>query len=44
VYEKLKREGTLREWNPEKEEEVEDAEGRVYSRKIFEDMRRQGLI
>lgn len=44
VYEKLKKEGALKEWNPEKEEELEDYDGNVYSKKMYEDLRRQGLI
>lgn len=31
-------------WNPEHDEEFEDAEGNVYNRKTYEDLRRQGLI
>lgn len=44
MYEKLKKEGALKEWNPEKEEELEDYDGNVYSKKMYEDLRRQGLI
>jgi len=44
VFEKLKKEGVLKEWNPEKDEELEDASGNVYSKKMYDDLRRQGLI
>jgi splicing factor 3A subunit 3 len=44
VFEKLKKEGTLKEWNPDREEELEDADGNVYSKKTFDELRRQGII
>lgn len=31
-------------FNPEMDEELEDASGNVYSRKVFEDLKRQGLL
>jgi hypothetical protein len=31
-------------FNPETDEELEDAQGNVYNRKTYEDLRRQGLI
>lgn len=31
-------------FNPEVDEELEDAAGNVYSKKTYEDMKRQGLI
>lgn len=31
-------------WNPEEQEEHEDQDGNVYSKKTFQDLRRQGLI
>jgi splicing factor 3A subunit 3 len=31
-------------FHPEVDEEFEDAQGNVYNRKTFEDLRRQGLI
>ncbi len=31
-------------FKPEQDEEFEDAEGNVYNRKTYEDLRRQGLI
>ena len=44
VYERLKREGAVREWNPDREEELEDNEGNVFNKKMYDDLRRQGLI
>lgn len=31
-------------FNPELDEELEDAQGNVYSRKVYEDLKRQGLL
>jgi hypothetical protein len=31
-------------FNPETDEELEDAQGNVYNKKTYEDLRRQGLI
>jgi len=31
-------------WRPELDEEFEDADGNVYSRKTYDDLKRQGLI
>lgn len=31
-------------FNPEMDEELEDAQGNVYSRKVYEDLKRQGLL
>jgi hypothetical protein len=31
-------------FNPEMDEELEDAAGNVYSRKVYEDLKRQGLL
>lgn len=31
-------------FNPEMDEELEDASGNVYSRRVYEDLRRQGLL
>eukprot|EP00698_Gefionella_okellyi_P020186 TRINITY_DN630_c0_g1_i1.p1 TRINITY_DN630_c0_g1~~TRINITY_DN630_c0_g1_i1.p1 ORF type:complete len:475 (-),score=85.83 TRINITY_DN630_c0_g1_i1:881-2305(-) len=44
LFEKLKREGQMKEWNPDKNEEVEDQDGNVYSKKMYTDLKRQGLL
>jgi splicing factor 3A subunit 3 len=31
-------------FNPDMDEELEDAQGNVYSRKVYEDLKRQGLL
>jgi splicing factor 3A subunit 3 len=31
-------------FNPELDEELEDESGNVYSRKVYEDLKRQGLL
>lgn len=44
VYKKLK-EGTQHvSWKAEEEEEFEDADGNVLSRKMYDDMVREGII
>ncbi|GLE00586.1 hypothetical protein PINS_up009343 [Pythium insidiosum] len=44
LYEKLKDQIDQENWNAEKEEEFEDSEGNVLSRKTYEDLARQGLL
>ena len=44
VAEKLKNEGRQAAVASETMEEIEDAEGNVYNRKTYEDLKRQGLI
>jgi splicing factor 3A subunit 3 len=44
VYEKLKDQIDAEVWNASNEEEFEDSEGNVLSRKTFEDLARQGLL
>lgn len=44
LWEKIKRDNTGKDWNPEHEEECEDKEGNVYSRKVYLDLKRQGLL
>jgi len=44
LWEKIKRDSTSKEWKPETEEEFEDKEGNVYNKKIFLDLKRQGLL
>jgi splicing factor 3A subunit 3 len=31
-------------FNPDEEEEFEDSEGRVMNRKVYQDLKRQGLL
>jgi len=35
---------TKKEWKPEEEEEFEDADGRVFNKKTYDDLKRQGLL
>ena len=44
VAEKLKYEGRQELSNMEKAEEFEDADGNVYDKKTYEDLKRQGLL
>jgi len=44
LHEKLKREFAISGWKPEEEEEFEDADGNVFNKKTYDDLRRQGLI
>jgi splicing factor 3A subunit 3 len=44
LYKKLKEDSVKTAWKPELEEEFEDADGNVYSRKTYEELQRQGLI
>lgn len=44
LWEKLKQQKRDEAWKPEHEEEFEDSAGNVVSRKIFEDLKRQGLL
>jgi len=45
LWEKLRRDGNnLKEWKPEVEEEFEDSEGNVFNKKIYNDLKRQGLL
>ena len=37
-------EGKIMSFDPDQEEECEDAEGRVYNKKTYKDLVRQGLI
>jgi splicing factor 3A subunit 3 len=43
VYEKLKKDMSEKEFRTEFEE-YEDAQGNVFNRKTYEDLKRQGLI
>lgn len=44
LWEKLKRESGTREWKPEAEEEFEDRDGNVFNKKLYDDLRAQGLL
>jgi splicing factor 3A subunit 3 len=44
VWEKLKEDQQTTQWKPEDEEEYEDAEGNVYSKKTYELLKKQGLL
>jgi len=44
LWEKIKRDGINKEWKPEIEEEFEDKEGNVFNKKVFLDLKRQGLL
>lgn len=44
LWESLKRKKASEGWKPEAEEECEDEEGNVYSKKTYTDLKRQGLI
>lgn len=44
LYEKLKDQIDAESWDPTQEEEFEDSEGNVLSRKTYEDLARQGLL
>jgi len=44
LWEKLKTQKQEEAWKPEQEEEFEDSQGNVVNKKIFEDLKRQGLL
>jgi splicing factor 3A subunit 3 len=44
LAEKLKAEGKQEIFRAEETEELEDAEGNVYSKKVYNDLKTQGLI
>jgi len=45
LWEKLRRDGNHKvEWKPDVEEEFEDSEGNVFNKKIYLDLKRQGLL
>jgi splicing factor 3A subunit 3 len=44
LWEKLKQQKQDEAWKPEQEEEYEDSQGNVVNKKIFEDLKRQGLL
>jgi len=44
IWEKIKKDSTNKEWKPDVEEEFEDREGNVFNKKIYQDLKRQGLL
>ncbi|TRY70565.1 hypothetical protein TCAL_06117 [Tigriopus californicus] len=44
LWEKLKSQKQDEAWKPEHEEEFEDSQGNVVNKKIYEDLKRQGLL
>lgn len=44
LWEKIKKDGSHKEWKPDVEEEFEDKEGNVFNKKVFLDLKRQGLL
>ena len=44
LWEKLKTQKSDEAWKPEQEEEFEDSQGNVVNKKIYEDLKRQGLL
>lgn len=44
LWEKLKQQKQDEAWKPEQEEEFEDSQGNVVNKKIYEDLKRQGLL
>ena len=44
LWEKLKVQKQDEAWKPEQEEEFEDSQGNVVNKKIYEDLKRQGLL
>ncbi|CAI4232893.1 unnamed protein product [Auanema sp. JU1783] len=44
LWAKIKTERELMKWNPEMDEEFEDSAGNVVNKKMYEDLKRQGLL
>jgi len=44
LFEKLKKDTTVKEWRPQDEEEYEDKDGNVFNRKVYLDLKRQGIL
>uniref|UniRef100_A0A8R1HZL2 Matrin-type domain-containing protein n=1 Tax=Caenorhabditis japonica TaxID=281687 RepID=A0A8R1HZL2_CAEJA len=44
LWNKLKAEKEMAKWNPDIDEEYEDSSGNVVTRKMYEDLKRQGLL
>jgi len=43
LWNKISKDQTKIAWKPEQQEEYEDSKGNVFSRKVYEDLKRQGL-
>jgi len=44
VYHQIKAQIMAEQWNADELEEFEDSEGRVMTKRVYEDMARQGLL
>lgn len=44
LWEKIKMDRETERWNAENEEEFEDSAGNVINRRIYDDLRKQGLL
>lgn len=44
LWDKLKNAKAKERWQPDNEEEFEDSTGNVVSKKVFDDLQRQGLL
>jgi len=44
LWQKIRKDSTTEVWKPDAEEEYEDKDGNVFSKKTYEDLKRQGLI
>jgi len=44
LWEKMKKDLNYKDWKPEMEEEFEDKEGNVFNKKVYQDLKRQGLL
>lgn len=44
LWEKLKQQKSEEAFKPDQEEEFEDSQGNVVNKKIYEDLKRQGLL
>lgn len=44
LFQKLQTLDKYKTWQPELDEEFEDADGNVYNKKTYDDLKRQGLL
>lgn len=44
LWRKIQQDRVKEEWRPDQEEEFEDTDGNIYSKKLYEDLVRQGVI
>jgi splicing factor 3A subunit 3 len=44
LWEKIKKDSNVDHWRPDVEEEFEDNDGNVFNKKLYEDLKRQGVI